>query len=69
MRPTPGVHAIILLDQAGWHGAEALKVPSNIWLLLLPPCSELNGQENVWQFMRQTGRADLRHPALRLASP
>jgi hypothetical protein len=30
---TPGAHAILLLDQAGWHGAKALKVPSNISLL------------------------------------
>jgi hypothetical protein len=27
---TPGAHAIVLLDQAGWHGAKALKVPSNL---------------------------------------
>ncbi len=46
--------AILLLDQAGWHGAKALKVPSNISLLPLPPrAPELNGQENIWQFMRQ----------------
>src|SRR5262245_45379618 len=32
-----GAHAIILLDQAGWHGAKALKVPNNISLLQLPP--------------------------------
>jgi hypothetical protein len=51
---TPGAHAIVLLDQAGWHGANDLRVPSNISLLPLPPRSpELNGQENVWQFMRQ----------------
>jgi putative transposase len=51
---TPGAHAILLLDQAGWHGAKALKVPSNISLLRLPPrAPELNGQENIWQFMRQ----------------
>src|SRR5262249_59256582 len=28
----PGAHAILLLDQAGWHGAKALKVPNNISL-------------------------------------
>jgi hypothetical protein len=51
---TPGAHAILLLDQAGWHGAKVLKVPSNISLLQLPPrAPELNGQENIWQFMRQ----------------
>src|SRR5919201_3520183 len=51
---TPGAHAIVLLDQAGWHGAMALKAPSSISLLQLPPrAPELNGQENIWQFMRQ----------------
>jgi hypothetical protein len=51
---TPGAHAILLLDQAGWHGAKALKVPNNISLLQLPPrAPELNGQENIWQFIRQ----------------
>ena len=50
----PGAHAILILDQAGWHGAKALGVPSNISLLPLPPRSpELNSQENIWQFMRQ----------------
>jgi hypothetical protein len=29
---TPGAHPILLLDQAGWLGAKALKVPSNISL-------------------------------------
>ena len=51
---TPGAHAILILDQAGWHGAKDLKVPSNISLLPLPPrAPELNSQENIWQFMRQ----------------
>jgi hypothetical protein len=51
---SPGAHAILILDQAGWHGAKTLKVPNNISLLSLPPRSpELNGQENIWQFMRQ----------------
>ena len=50
----PGAHAIMLLDQAGWHGARCLRVPGNISLLPLPPRSpELNAQENIWQFMRQ----------------
>ena len=53
-------HAIPLLDQAGWHGAKALKVPNNISLLQLPPrAPDLNGQENVWQFMRQNYRRPL----------
>ena len=51
----PGAHAVqILLDRAGWHGAETLTVPANITLLPLPPRSpELNPVENIWQFMRQ----------------
>ncbi len=50
---TPGAHAVLLLDQAGWHGSGALVVPANITLLPLPSkCPELNPVENVWQFMR-----------------
>jgi DDE superfamily endonuclease len=51
---SPGAHAVLVLDRAGWHGAAALKVPRNISLLPLPSRSpELNPQENIWQFMRQ----------------
>jgi hypothetical protein len=53
-RVTAGAHAILILDQAGWHGAKDLKIPSNLSLLPLPPrAPELNPQENIWQFMRQ----------------
>ena len=39
----PGAHAVLLLDQAGWHVSPKLKVPANITLLPLPPRSpELN---------------------------
>ena len=49
----PGAHAIVLLDQAGWHKAKDLNIPANISLLPLPPRSpELNPVENVWQYMR-----------------
>ena len=33
----PGAHAVLLLDQAGWHGAAELIVPPNITLMPLPP--------------------------------
>ena len=50
----PGAHAVLLLDQAGWHLSTRLDVPPNISLLPLPPQSpELNPVENIWQFMRQ----------------
>ena len=53
-RVTAGAHAILILDQAGWHGAKDLKVPANLSLVPLPPrAPELNSQENIWQFMRQ----------------
>ena len=46
-------HAVVILDQAGWHGARALGVPHNISLLPLPPYSpELNPVENLWQFLK-----------------
>jgi hypothetical protein len=50
---TPGAHAVLVLDGAGWHGAADLTVPDNITLLPLPPYSpELNPVENVWQYLR-----------------
>ena len=49
----PGAHAVVLLDQAGWHTSAKLPIPNNITLLPLPPKSpELNPVENIWQFMR-----------------
>ena len=46
----PGAHAVLLLDQAGWHLSTQLDVPANITLMPLPP--ELNPAENIWQYMR-----------------
>ena len=49
----PGAHAVLMLDQAGWHLSDKLVVPANITLLPLPPkCPELNPVENVWQYLR-----------------
>jgi transposase len=49
----PAAHAILLVDQAGWHLSTRLVVPANITIVALPPkCPELNPVENVWQFMR-----------------
>ena len=49
----PGAHAVLLLDQAGWHLSAWLLVPDNITILPLPSKSpELNPTENIWQFMR-----------------
>ncbi len=32
----PGAHAVLLLDQAGWHASDALIMPPNITLMPLP---------------------------------
>ena len=50
----PDAHALVLLDQAGWHGAAALEIPHNLTLLPLPPrAPELNPVENVWRYLRE----------------
>ena len=50
----PSAHAVLLVDQAGWHLSTRLVVPANITIIPLPPkCPELNPVENVWQFLRQ----------------
>jgi len=51
---TPGAHAVLTVDGAGWHQVgDKLRVPDNITLLHLPPYSpELNPVENVWAYLR-----------------
>src|SRR3712207_6629717 len=50
----PDVHAVLVLDGAGWHGARALTVPANVTLVPLPPYSpELNPVERVWLHLRE----------------
>jgi putative transposase len=50
----PGVHAVLLLDRAGWHVARRLAVPDNVTLVPLPAYSpELNPVERVWLYLRE----------------
>jgi hypothetical protein len=50
-----GAHGLVILDKAGWHTTRKLRVPTNLTLMPLPPRSpELNAQENIWQYLRQT---------------
>jgi transposase len=50
----PGDHAVLILDQAGWHKARTLNLPDNITILFLPPYSpELNPVERLWAYLRQ----------------
>ena len=45
-----GAHAVLLMDQAGWHSSAKLDVPDNITIVLFPARSpELNPVENIWQ--------------------
>ena len=47
-------HAVMVLDQAGWHGANALRVPDNVTLVPLPSYSpELNPVERLWLYLRE----------------
>ena len=49
-----GVHAVLVLDRAGWHDKRALNVPENLTLLPLPAYSpELNPVERVWLYLRE----------------
>jgi hypothetical protein len=51
----PDAHAVLIVDQAGWHMTPKLKTPKNITILPLPArAPELIPVENVWQFMRDT---------------
>lgn len=48
----PDVHAVMILDQAGWHVSKQLRVPDNLTLIHLPPRSpELNPMENLWHWI------------------
>ena len=54
-----GRHAVVIQDQAGWHHKKELSIPSNISILHLPPYSpELNPQEKVWQYLKDTHLAN-----------
>jgi transposase len=48
------VHAVMALEQAGWHGSKKLTVPNNVSLAPLPPYSpELNPADRIWLLLRE----------------
>ena len=54
-----GKHAVVILDNAGWHISKELNIPNNISLLSLPPYSpELNPQEQVGRQMKHNDLAN-----------
>jgi transposase len=49
----PGVRAVLLWDNAGYHVSKDLVVPANVSLInLLPHSPELNPVENLWHYLR-----------------
>jgi len=49
-----GRHAVLVLDQAGWHTSKKLGVYKKLTLLPLPAASpELNPVEQVWRQLRE----------------
>jgi hypothetical protein len=65
------VHAVLVLDGAGWHGARALTVPPNVTLVPLPPYSpELGAHRDRTIAMGpdQSRRAGLAVPVPRASS-
>lgn len=47
-------HAVMVLDQVGWHGANDLRLPHNVSLVPWPPYSpELNPVERLWRYLRE----------------
>lgn len=59
-----GVHVILILDRAGYHVSDDLRVPKNVTLLHLPPYSpELNPMENLWHYLRSHHWSNRIHPS------
>jgi len=43
----------LIMDQAGWHKSQGLRVPDNIQIEFLPPYSpELNPVERLWKWLK-----------------
>jgi transposase len=68
----PGVHAVLLWDNAGYHTSGGLVVPENVSLIGLRPYSpELNPVENLWHYLRShhwSHRVYVNYEALRDAA-
>ena len=62
---------VLVLDNAGWHGAANLKIPDGIRLIYLPPYSpELQPAETLWALVDEpivSGGVCVLRPAERLS--
>jgi hypothetical protein len=60
------LHAVMVLDGAGWHDERPLHVPANLTLVPLPPCApELTPVKRIWLYLRERY---LSHRLARVAS-
>ena len=56
----PERRIVMVLDGAGWHRGQGLKLPANLRLLSLPPYApELNPVEHVWDELRDARLAPI----------
>jgi transposase len=54
-----GLHAVVIMDGAGWHQKHTIAGLDNVSIIKLPPYSpELNPIEQVWQWMGQNELAN-----------
>jgi transposase len=61
----PDVHALLVMDGAGWHDSKELEIPANVSILLLPPYSpELNPAELIWRQLRQRKLSNRLYPTI-----
>jgi hypothetical protein len=52
----PDEFILMVMDGAGWHKANALRVPDNMALIFMPPYSpQLNPVEHIWESIREHG--------------
>ena len=59
------IHALMIMDGAGWHKSKELKIPGNVSILLLPPYSpELNPAELIWRQLRQRKLSNRLYPTI-----
>jgi transposase len=50
----PHERIVMVLDDAGWHHSESLRLPNNLRRLPLPPYApELNPVEHLWDELRE----------------
>ena len=54
------IHAAMLVDGAGWHISDEMRIPENITTITIPPRSpELNPAEKPWQYLKDNFLSNL----------